>query len=351
VISVPDEETTITKGKDGSITKTSKSTFKKVKRVKKGGKIIEEEIDVDPSTHIESSKYETDQKDEKMNVIIRKTPEGETITETTLIPEDGSHTTTTIIKGDDGSISKTTKTTTTSVKKTKKSKKGGKTEEVREDIKDDDDDEIGELKSGKKTTLVSKTISSQKENDDDDEIGELKSGKKTTLVSKKVIAGSSNDDEGEVQIGKRTVLKSKKKTIPSETLTQTIESEEVHFEEPKKDILKSKVKKPITASGGNEEGRKNYFEEPKGDLSSNYRRGKYDKYSSTYNQVQSIKILSDGSLQLPHHYRTHPRLYGKDARYCRVCRNTHGLIRKYGLDICRRCFRERYVLLGFKQTK
>jgi small subunit ribosomal protein S29e len=179
----------------------------------------------------------------------------------------------------------------------------------------------------------------------------LKSGKKTTLVSKKVIAGSSNDDEGEVQIGKRTVLKSKKKTIPSETLTQTIESEEVHFEEPKKDILKSKVKKPITASGGNEEGRKNYFEEPKGDLSSNYRRGKYDKYSSTYNQVQSIKILSDGSLQLPHHYRTHPRLYGKDARYCRVCRNTHGLIRKYGLDICRRCFRERYVLLGFKQTK
>jgi len=223
VISVPDEETTITKGKDGSITKTSKSTFKKVKRVKKGGKVVEEEIDEDPSSSlIESTKFETDEKDKKVKITVRKTPEGETITETTLIPEDGSHTTTTVVKGDDGSISKTTKTTTTSVKKTKKSKRGGKTEEVREDIKEDDDDEIGELKSGKKTTLVSKTISSQKENDEDDEIGELKSGKKTTLVSKKVIAGSSNDDEGEVQIGKRTVLKSKKKTIPSETLTQTI---------------------------------------------------------------------------------------------------------------------------------
>jgi len=66
VISVPDEETTITKGKDGSITKTSKSTFKKVKRVKKGGKVVEEEIDEDPSSSlIESTKFETDEKDKK----------------------------------------------------------------------------------------------------------------------------------------------------------------------------------------------------------------------------------------------------------------------------------------------
>lgn len=49
--------------------------------------------------------------------------------------------------------------------------------------------------------------------------------------------------------------------------------------------------------------------------------------------------------------RTHPRLYGKDAHFCRVCHNTHGLIRKYKLDICRRCFRERAVLLGFTQIR
>ena len=31
----------------------------------------------------------------------------------------------------------------------------------------------------------------------------------------------------------------------------------------------------------------------------------------------------------------------------RVCNNTHGLIRKYGLDLCRRCFREYATDIGF----
>ena len=34
---------------------------------------------------------------------------------------------------------------------------------------------------------------------------------------------------------------------------------------------------------------------------------------------------------MPHTWRTHPRTYGKDSRACRVCNNTHGLIRKYNL--------------------
>ena len=54
---------------------------------------------------------------------------------------------------------------------------------------------------------------------------------------------------------------------------------------------------------------------------------------------------------MPHLFRTHPREYGKDSRYCKVCRNTHGLIRKYHIDICRRCFRERANLIGFVQTR
>ena len=54
---------------------------------------------------------------------------------------------------------------------------------------------------------------------------------------------------------------------------------------------------------------------------------------------------------MPHLFRTHPREYGKDSRYCKVCRNTHGLIRKYHLDIRRRCFRERANLIGFVQTR
>ena len=31
----------------------------------------------------------------------------------------------------------------------------------------------------------------------------------------------------------------------------------------------------------------------------------------------------------------------------RVCNNTHGIIRKYGLDLCRRCFREYAKDIGF----
>ena len=67
--------------------------------------------------------------------------------------------------------------------------------------------------------------------------------------------------------------------------------------------------------------------------------------------VQYTEYTSSNKVQYAHHWRTHPRTYGKDSRYCRVCRNTHGLIRKYGLNICRKCFRERYALLGFKTTK
>ncbi|RLN94004.1 hypothetical protein BBJ28_00013654 [Nothophytophthora sp. Chile5] len=44
---------------------------------------------------------------------------------------------------------------------------------------------------------------------------------------------------------------------------------------------------------------------------------------------------------------THPRNYGKDSRHCRVCKTTRGLIRKYHLNMCRRCFRERANDIGF----
>lgn len=39
-------------------------------------------------------------------------------------------------------------------------------------------------------------------------------------------------------------------------------------------------------------------------------------------------------------YMTHPRNFGKDSRPCRVCTNRRGVISKYDLQICRKCFRE-----------
>ncbi|HEX54583.1 MAG: 30S ribosomal protein S14 [Candidatus Altiarchaeales archaeon] len=40
-----------------------------------------------------------------------------------------------------------------------------------------------------------------------------------------------------------------------------------------------------------------------------------------------------------------------DARNlrCPVCGTTRGLIHKYGLNICRRCFREKAESIGFKK--
>ncbi|OCT45185.1 40S ribosomal protein S29 [Cladophialophora carrionii] len=46
-----------------------------------------------------------------------------------------------------------------------------------------------------------------------------------------------------------------------------------------------------------------------------------------------------------------PRTYGKGSRSCRVCTHTAGLIRKYGLNICRQCFREKSQDIGFIKVR
>ncbi|KAK9446720.1 40S ribosomal protein uS14 [Limtongia smithiae] len=48
---------------------------------------------------------------------------------------------------------------------------------------------------------------------------------------------------------------------------------------------------------------------------------------------------------------SHPRTYGKGSRQCRVCAHTAGLIRKYGLNICRQCFREYSKDIGFVKNR
>ncbi|GHJ88731.1 hypothetical protein NliqN6_5133 [Naganishia liquefaciens] len=46
---------------------------------------------------------------------------------------------------------------------------------------------------------------------------------------------------------------------------------------------------------------------------------------------------------------SHPRNYGKGSRQCRVCAHQAGIIRKYGMNICRQCFRERSAQIGFEK--
>lgn len=47
---------------------------------------------------------------------------------------------------------------------------------------------------------------------------------------------------------------------------------------------------------------------------------------------------------------SHPKKYGKGGRHCRVCSNQHGLIRKYGLNMCRQCFRVYAKDIGFTKV-
>jgi ribosomal protein S14 len=40
---------------------------------------------------------------------------------------------------------------------------------------------------------------------------------------------------------------------------------------------------------------------------------------------------------------------GKNKRKCSLCGRTGGHIKKYGLNICRQCFRDNALNLGFKK--
>ncbi|RKO96154.1 hypothetical protein CXG81DRAFT_12222 [Caulochytrium protostelioides] len=46
-------------------------------------------------------------------------------------------------------------------------------------------------------------------------------------------------------------------------------------------------------------------------------------------------------------WNSHPTTYGKGSRECRVCTHRAGLIRKYGLNVCRQCFRDYSKQIGF----
>jgi len=68
-------------------------------------------------------------------------------------------------------------------------------------------------------------------------------------------------------------------------------------------------------------------------------------------QVQSL--VSQKSSRLKRLYLIRKALYDAKsirARRCIRCGTTKAVIRKYGLLLCRRCFREVYGLLGFKKS-
>lgn len=71
-----------------------------------------------------------------------------------------------------------------------------------------------------------------------------------------------------------------------------------------------------------------------------------------YIKINNLFYINNFHKVMPNNlWRTHPRNYGKDSRACRVCTARQGLIRKYDMDLCRRCFREHANVIGFHKYK
>ncbi|KAG7130708.1 40S ribosomal protein S29 like [Verticillium longisporum] len=68
--------------------------------------------------------------------------------------------------------------------------------------------------------------------------------------------------------------------------------------------------------------------------------------SSTFPVRQTTANMSHESV-----WNSRPRSYGKGSRSCRVCKHSAGLIRKYDLNLCRQCFREKAKDIGFNKFR
>ena len=67
--------------------------------------------------------------------------------------------------------------------------------------------------------------------------------------------------------------------------------------------------------------------------------------------VQTMTLGTKLDLGAAQNARKSQQTSGKGSRKCRICNTHSGLIRKYGLDLCRRCFRERAEQIGFKKVR
>ena len=66
----------------------------------------------------------------------------------------------------------------------------------------------------------------------------------------------------------------------------------------------------------------------------------------TFKQVKHKK--ADKQRQLKHNKPNHPK-FGRGSKRCKICLRYGAHIRKYGLNVCRQCFREIASDLGFKK--
>lgn len=72
----------------------------------------------------------------------------------------------------------------------------------------------------------------------------------------------------------------------------------------------------------------------------------YSDYKKVFKQLQAKPVKLKVFLK---HNAPKKLDYGSRTTLCKICGNPRGHIRKYGIHVCRRCFREVGPKLGFKK--
>lgn len=72
----------------------------------------------------------------------------------------------------------------------------------------------------------------------------------------------------------------------------------------------------------------------------------YSDYRKVFKQLKSKPVKMQKYIK---HNSPKPRKHGRSTKKCRRCGRPGGYIGKYGLGLCRTCFREVATSLGFKK--
>ena len=72
----------------------------------------------------------------------------------------------------------------------------------------------------------------------------------------------------------------------------------------------------------------------------------YSDYKKIFKQLKAKPVKLKRFLK---HNAPKERKFGPMKKLCRLCGNPRAHISKYGLNLCRRCFRETAPHLGFKK--
>lgn len=74
----------------------------------------------------------------------------------------------------------------------------------------------------------------------------------------------------------------------------------------------------------------------------------YSDYKKVFTQLRAKPVKMNKYVK---HNAPKKRSCGVSLRRCRRCGRIRGHIKKYGLDLCRQCFREVATKIGFKKYR